>query len=140
MDRFIRSDRLKFLYITRQKYYSYLSKIKRGLASIGLYDQWKSNVPSIQKYVDILRGEILLDTFEVVKMIGWTDQYEDDLYYIVLLKHNRIELRSCVGGFTRLKNRLSYYQYQMLEELWRINDHTLEDVYNLALKKNLIIK
>lgn len=143
MDRFIRPNRLKlynFLCKSHRLYYSFLSKIKRGLAHIHLYDYYKSNVPSIQKYVDKLRGEVLLDDFTVVKLIGWTDQFEEDYYYIVLLKHNKIELRSCVGGFTRLKGKLSYYEYQSLEEVWKMNDHSLEDGYKLAIEKALIIK
>ncbi len=91
-----------------------------------------------KKYLDITakqiakemkrdRGQLMLDTFEVVRMLGWIDIPNDDYYYVIDTRKNGVTLYSCVGGFTPLKGKIATFAYLQLDNLWQLNGHSLED-------------
>lgn len=104
-----------------------------------------TNPKHIQWYVDKHRNEILLDPpYKIVKLLGWTDQFEEDYYYVVerISKNGRLEVvySSCVCGFIRLKNKLSNYDYYDLEHLWFMNTHHLKNCKYYKVLSRIKIK
>jgi len=98
------------------------------------------NDKTIQRDVNKHRNELVYDSpFKVVKLLGWTDQYEDDLYWVVSTRED-IELYSCVGGFVWLKNRLSGFDYYRAVAVWDMNSMTAMEECNLILDKGIILK
>ena len=104
-----------------------------------------NNTLLIQKFVNKHRGEVMLDIgFELCRLIGWTTQYEEDYYYIVLSpikrRKNPIRLISCVGRLLPLKGKLSKFEYYKLENLWDLNDLTITQGQFFANKQGLEIR
>lgn len=98
------------------------------------------NPETIQRDVNKHRYELVLDSpFTVVRLLGWTDQYEDDYYWIVYTRKG-IQLYSCVGGFVWLKNRLSGFEYYSALNVWELNTLPLKDVLNLVKDSGYILK
>lgn len=99
---------------------------------------------SISKKANLMRNEIVLDIFSTCRLLGWTDQHEEDYYWVILTRKQgigiRIELVSCVIGFKRLKNVLSEEDYKHLDETWNINNGSVEDGLSLAKEKGIKIK
>lgn len=97
---------------------------------------------SIQKFVDAHRNEVMHEDFDLIRLLGWTDQYEEDYYYVYQLRTygigNRITLMSCVGGPTPFK--LPATDRQRLNEIWDLNDCTVEQGKQMAADMGIIIK
>ena len=97
----------------------------------------------IQKNVNKYRNQLMLNGINgIIKLLGWTDFYEDDYYYVVQerkygVKEN-IFLHSCVIWYIPLKRRLSILEYMNLEHLWNIN--TLIDIDKELKEKEYKIK
>jgi len=100
----------------------------------------KSNAKIIQREADKYRGEIMLDNFRTVRLLGWTDQYDEDYYWVIDQWPREIKLSSCVGGFIRLKNRLSKFEYYNLDNLWNLNQSSYEEGLERVKVKKIIIK
>lgn len=104
----------------------------------------RTNDRIIQHEVNRMRNELMLDTFRVIRLIGWTDQYDEDYYYIIQERvpgvGNTISLFSCVGGFTRLRRRLSPYDYWQTAYLWDLNGATVEAARQYCEEQGIIIK
>lgn len=103
----------------------------------------KDNAFMIQREVNKHRNQLMLDdVYGVIKLIGWTDQFESDYYYIAqVIRHeesDNVFLYSCVGSFIPLKGRLPEFTYLRLEQLWYMN--ALVDINREIKEKNLIIK
>ena len=85
----------------------------------------RSNPIIIQKQANKYRNQLMFDPpFRIIKLLGWTDQYKDDLYWVIQVndyKESSIVLHSCVGGFIPLKGKLSGFDYYRAEENWEIN-------------------
>ena len=71
----------------------------------------------IQREANEHRHELVLDMSGVVLLLGWTDSYEDDFYWVIGL-NGGIILSSCVGGFIWLKGVLPDDSYDRLERQW----------------------
>lgn len=103
----------------------------------------KDNAFMIQREVNKYRNQLMLDDISgVIKLLGWTDQFDDDYYYVVQARRYGVEenifLYTCVGRFMPLKGVLSKYDYLRLEHLWELN--TIVDINREIKEKNLIIK
>jgi hypothetical protein len=103
----------------------------------------KDNAFMIQRKVNKYRNQLMLDDISgVIKLLGWTDQFESDYYYIVQSRRygvkENIFLYSCVGSFIPLKGKLSKFDYMRLEQLWDMN--TLTDIDRELKEKELILK
>ncbi len=103
----------------------------------------KDNAFMIQREVNKYRNQLMLNDIEgVIKLLGWTDQFDDDYYYIVQARRYGVEenifLHSCVGWFMPLKGRLPEFTYLRLEHLWHMN--TLIDIDKEIKEKELILK
>ena len=100
----------------------------------------RDNAFLIQKEADRMRNEFVLGVpSEVVLLLGWTDQYEDDFYWVVYNNHE-INLHSCCGGFIRLKGKLSRFHYYHIQRVWQMNNPKLEDVLNMVKEKGIVLK
>ena len=87
-----------------------------------------------------MRNELVIDCPDrIVQLLGWTDQYKDDYFWVVDCK-KKIELHTCVGGFIRLKNRLSGFDYYQIEHVWRMNHLTMDQVLEEVKNKGIILK
>jgi hypothetical protein len=91
----------------------------------------------IQKFVNKHRNEIMIDPcFDLVRLIGWTED-EEDYYYIVVRRScdrlsYEISLISCVGKLFSLPKKES----NCLQHLWDINtSDSGRDYINSKLKK-----
>lgn len=96
------------------------------------------NPEIIQRECDKHRNEMVLDMFGVVKLLGWTDQFEDDFYYVVVDRYD-VKLISCVGGFVWLKNKLNIWEYSRLQQTFEIN-FPKEFIDEEIKRKGLIVK
>jgi hypothetical protein len=96
------------------------------------------NPEIIQHECNKHRNEIVLDMFGVVKLLGWTDQFEDDFYYIVVDGYD-VKLISCVGGLVWLKNKLDLWEYSCLQRTFEMNSSKELTDYEIK-RKGLIIK
>lgn len=94
----------------------------------------------LQKEADDMRNEIVLDVFHTYRLLGWTDQEEEDYYWIVQKRNNTIVLYSCVGSFIKLKDSISDKDYAYIENIWNMNNASVEDGLKLAKEKRIIIK
>jgi hypothetical protein len=103
-----------------------------------------SNEETIQKETDLMRNEIVLDVFETYRLLGWTDQFEEDYYWVILTRKAnvgvRIELYSCVGSFIRLKDSISNKDYSSIEDGWNRNGASVKEGLILAEKEGIVIK
>jgi hypothetical protein len=103
----------------------------------------KDNAFMIQRFVNRYRNQIMLDDISgVIKLLGWTDQFESDYYYIAQARRygesDNVFLYSCVGSFIPLKGKLSKFNYMRLEQLWYMN--ALTDIDRELKEKGLILK
>jgi hypothetical protein len=102
------------------------------------------NEETIQRDVNKHRYELVLDSpFNVVRLLGWTDQYQDEKYgdyYWVVETRVDVELLSCVGGFVWLRKRLSGFEYYSALNVWELNTLPLNDVLNVVKDKGIILK
>jgi hypothetical protein len=98
-----------------------------------------TNAYQIQREANKYRGQLVIDGFDVVvRLLGWTDQYEDD-YYWVIWKKGKVELHSCVGGFCNLKGYLKTWDYIHLDYLYELNWPT-DNAYPAIKDKKIILK
>ena len=137
MNRFENNWKFKFLW-------KFIERPKRILYSFFWRTLLKKDTAYlIQKNVNKYRNQLMLNDINgVIKLLGWTDFYEDDYYYVVQerrygVKEN-IFLHSCVIWYTPLKKILSIYDYMNLEHLWNIN--TLIDIDKELKEKEYKIK
>jgi hypothetical protein len=96
---------------------------------------------SLPREMKKLRGHLALDTFGVVRILGWTDQYEEDIYWIVLTRRRgvgvAVELMSACGGFTPLRGSISKFDYWHTLYLWDLNDATVERGLQICAEQNI---
>lgn len=119
--------------------WKYLERPKRIIYSFVFRTILKwDNAKEIQKEANKHRGEIVIDpAFSIVKLLGWTDQYKED-YYWVICRRNEIVLSSCVGGFIYLKGKIGIFEYNHLLELFDMN--LFIDVEKELKEKGTILK
>lgn len=85
----------------------------------------------ILKRIEEHKGELVLDLFEVVKLVGFDEDKHD--YYYRYFCLNRGHYRStCVLGFVTLKGKVDDDDYKRLEAVWKSN----ETIYNKIHKEN----
>lgn len=103
-----------------------------------------SNPQLIQKEANQMRGEIVLDHFNTVRLLGWTDQFEEDYYWVYLIRDRegtpKLSYSSCVGGPIRLKGSLPDFEYQMLDNLAGMNFYDIELGLKLCEEKGVRLK
>ena len=99
------------------------------------------NAYRIQKKANEHRHELVLDPpFGVVWLLGWTDQYNDDYYWVIYSKERGVELHSCVGGFIRLNKKLDGFDYYHMKHVWGLNMPAKEQMLEEAQKEGIILK
>lgn len=120
-------------------YWRFVERPKRIVSSfINCTLLKRDNAYLIQREVNKHRGELCLDYgFQLVKLLGWTDQYDDDYYYVVDSRSG-IQLESCVGGFIWLKGKLSGFDYYMLLDNWKRNQLSVVDL--VIQKRGIMLK
>lgn len=100
------------------------------------------NAVIIQREVNKHRNELVYEyPFRVVRLLGWTDQYEDeDYYYVIYDNEYGVVLTSCVGGFIWLKNRLSSWDYCNADTVFRLNTPPDKEIINLIEDMDIKLK
>ena len=83
----------------------------------------------IQKEVNRHRYGICLYGFKLVRLIGWTDGFEDDYYYVCEDLRGEILFHSCVGRLLFFKRILSLFDYYDLIYTWNMNCH--KSIYDI---------
>ncbi len=123
--------------------WKYIERPKRILMSRIHKIFGRGNAEIIQGEVNRHRGELVLYLFDVVKLIGWTDQYDDDYYWIIQSPcdyRDSIKLASCVGDFIWLKNHLSQWNYAYLLNVFDMNALSEENIETELIAKNFTMK
>jgi hypothetical protein len=96
----------------------------------------------IQRFVDKHRNELMLEHFQVVRLLGWTDREDDDYYYVLLERvygiGNRVCLLSCCGRPVPFK--LSVRERKRLEEVWYLNECGVIAGLAMAEEKGIVVK
>jgi hypothetical protein len=130
------------------KFDFYWRFVERPLRIIGGFFQYevfkRDNAFLINRWVKRHRNEVMVHCLDLVRLIGWTNQYKEDYYYVldyvVRGKGHQILLMSCVGEPTRLKRRMKRFDYYSIEEDWNRNGGTVEECLERAKKKKIIVK
>ena len=120
-------------------YWKYVERPKR------IFESWINrllgwdNAVLIQRDVNKHRNELGIEHFTVIRLLGWTDQYEDD-YFWVVQDENEIKLHSCCGGFVWLKNKLNGFNYYQMLNWWGLNYLPLTDALEKVKERNIKLK
>jgi hypothetical protein len=122
-------------------YWKYIERPKRIINGyVNKIFGW-DNAVLIQREVNKHRNELVLDSpFQVVKLLGWTDQYDDDYYWVVYTYREGIKEYSCVGGFVWLKDKLSGFDYTHAVCVWDLNNPTEEEITTMIKEEGIILK
>lgn len=96
------------------------------------------NKKKILKEIEEHEGELVLDLFEVVKLVGFGED-EDDYYYRYLSLDRGLYRSSCVLGFMSLKGKLDDDNYKRLESIWKLNEKSYETIKRINPKINIIV-
>lgn len=137
--------------LTYQKYQFYWKTVEQpGRIITGFFEDLiygKNKTPKrINKFVKKHRYEIMLDMFEICRLLGWTDSYDDDYYYVLQRYRygkeikNSIILSSCIGRPIPIKHRIPMFDYYQLEHQWELNTYKLEDVLEELKNKKFEVK
>jgi len=98
------------------------------------------NAKSIQHEVNKHRNELVWDSpFSVVRLMGWTDQFEDDYYWVISDRTRGVCLSSCVGGFVWLKDYLPLWEYYYADKIFELNK-PVKDIMAAIKEKNIVLK
>jgi len=101
----------------------------------------RDNAFLIQRDADLMRNEFVFDIpFNIVLLLGWTDQYDDDYYWVIYSKNRGIVRYSCCGGFVRLKGKLNGFDYYNIQHQWELNNPSLDSILNIVKEKGIILK
>lgn len=105
------------------------------------YEALDENAMVMQKFSDEHRGELVLNIWEVCRLIGWTAD-EEDYWWILqssLWKHKDrgYLLSSGVFDLISLREALSDNDYHMLDDMWKMNYESKDEVI-AYLKKDKI--
>ncbi len=122
-------------------YWKYIERPKRIINGyVNKIFGW-DNAVLIQRTVNTHRNELVLDSpFWVVKLLGWTDQYDDDYYWVIYSYREGVQLYSCVGGFVWLKDKLSGFDYAYAVCVWDLNNPTDEEITAMIKEEGIILK
>jgi hypothetical protein len=71
-------------------------------------------------FVETHKGELMLDYFDVVRLIGF-DEDDDDCYYKVQAVKRGVYSTSCIGWLIPLKGVLPKEDYSDLERVFNLN-------------------
>lgn len=81
-----------------------------------------NNSKEFNSLIEKHKGELVLDGFDVVKLIDVTDELDDDdFYWVFIVPNEGVLFSTCVGGWTPLKNKLTSKEYANLEQVWNLN-------------------
>ncbi len=98
------------------------------------------NAILIQREANKARNELVYDSpFNVVRLLGWTDQYEEDYYWVIQTRRDGVQLYTCVGGFSRLKNRLSRWEYLYADWCFEVNE-PIATAFEEIKKRGIVLK
>lgn len=81
----------------------------------------------LKKELKKYQGTLVLDTFEIKRLIG-LDEDKMDYYYIYQPLRGKREYVSCVCSFVPLKSRLKKDEYKRLEVLFEMNCIKEDDI------------
>ena len=123
-------------------YWKFIEQPKRRISSFFNKLFFKhENDYYIQREINKHRHELVIDGFwEIYFLLGWTDQYEDDYYYVFYSYNRGVILYSCVGYFVPLKGKLNGFNYYRMKRVWEYNTPKLPEIQELAKKENIMIK
>lgn len=132
-----------FMMNTERKYkfyWKWIEQPKRRLRAL-LFPKSGYATHALPRKMKKLRGHLAVDTFEVVRILGWTDQYEEDIYWVILTRRrgigNVIELSSACGGYTPLYKKLKPFDYWHMVHLWDLNGATVEYGLQKCAEQNI---
>lgn len=141
---------LKFWW-EKEGYYNFLLKhIERPKCILWRWWNYKlmnrDNAKLIALEAKRWRGELVLYNNEVVKFLGWADIEEklgdfsdySDYYWILQKNDGKLFYLSCVGGFTRLKGRLSAFEYECLKREWEFAEEGRNTLSESLLKEHKV--
>ena len=121
-------------------YWKYWEQPKRRIHSLIFRDILKwDNATLIQYEANKHRNELVYFTPNAVfRLLGWTDQYDDDYYWIIIDSFN-VRLYSCCGGFMWLKGKLSKHDYYYSDYLFELN-YPIKHAFQQIKERNIILK
>ena len=73
-----------------------------------------------EKRIKPALGEIVLDGFDIVRLVGLAED-ERDFYYIYIVPHMGYVFSSCVGGYVRLKGFIDDKDYERESSIFDLN-------------------
>ena len=82
-----------------------------------------------KKFIEFVKGhdnELVLDYFDVVRLIGFAEDDEDYYYIVKNVKKGEMWV-SCVGWLFPLKNVLPDEHYDRLESTFKLNEDLWEE-------------
>jgi len=119
----------------------FIERPKRIIHSFVFYKllRW-DNAKSIQHEVNKHRNELVYESpFDVVRLLGWTDQYDDDYCWVIYERKRGVCLSSCVGGFIWLKDYLPLWEYHYADEIFEINE-PIENAMAAIKERGIVLR
>ena len=95
------------------------------------------NLTIIKDFVNKHRGELVLDTFDVVMLEGFEDVPDEDYYWIVTGEKGTY-WTSCVSVLYPLKNVLPEEQYNRMLEIYNLNASRWKELAEVSRKQEQI--
>ena len=86
----------------------------------------KERLEEFKKELEPYKNTLVLDNFEVVKVIDIVFDEEDYEYYWVyesLNSKKKTYWSSCVGRWYPLKGKIAVEEYNNLERIWKLNEN-----------------
>jgi hypothetical protein len=93
----------------------------------------------MRKEIEEIRGQIMLDHFETIRVMGWTED-DEDIYWIIFTKRSNLVLYTACGGFKKLKGRIPDKEYKNLEEVWGYNKLSYENCLDIIKSRNIDLR
>lgn len=81
-----------------------------------------TTLASLKEELEPHKNELVLDFFEVVRLLDVIDVPGDDFFWVLMSPTKGIYHASCVGGWTVLKGKIDGHAYEMLDRVWNINE------------------
>jgi len=93
----------------------------------------------MRKEIEEIRGQIMLDDFETVRVMGWTED-EEDVYWVICSKRNKIMLYTACLGFIKLKGYIPDEKYEKIEKVWGYNKLSYENCLDIVKSRNIDLR
>ena len=100
----------------------------------------KDSISLINNEVKKHRYKIVFDVYELVMLLGWTDQYPNGNHWVYYSLRKGVYTSPCRTSPEISKHSSSGFNYYCLGDIWQINTPPVEEILKEVKEKGIIIK